>query len=79
MVKDLIRDRETKAFLTQDGGWTHDPREGREIRSFAEAMAIARDLGSQNLELYRTFLDELPSGEWGFATPIKLPSNLGER
>ncbi len=76
-MKDLIRNRQTKTFLTAEGEWTHDPRKGREIRSVTEAVTIARHLEFDTVELYHAFLDEMPSGEWDFGTRLKLPSNLG--
>ncbi len=71
---DLIRNRETKTFLTEDGGWTQDPRKGREIHSITEAIAIAKHLQLDSVELFHAFLNELPSGEWDFATPLPNPA-----
>ncbi len=77
-MKQLIRNRETKAFLTTEGEWTHDPRNGREIRSVAEAVAIAKHLESDSVELYHAFLDEMPSGEWDFGTRLDPTSQSGQ-
>ncbi len=69
-MRNLLRNQKTQAFLTPDGGWTHDPRKGREIRNVAEAIAIARQLELDRVELYHVFLDEMPSGEGDFGTSL---------
>ncbi len=74
-MKSLIRHPQTKLFLKPDGGWTCDPRQGREILCIAEAIEIAKRLEPEKVELYQAFLDELPSGLWDFGTP--LPSTAG--
>ncbi len=77
-MKELIRNRETKSFLTADGGWTYDPHKGREIRGLAEAMELVRQLKLKNVEFYTSFMDELPTGEWDFGTPLTMTGHLGQ-
>ena len=38
----LIENEETLEFLTESGGWTKDPRAGRQFKSRGDATSVAK-------------------------------------
>ncbi len=66
----LIRHRATRAFLTKDGGWTHQPRKARALTGIHEAMALRDHLKLSNIELYYCTGDQ-PDPLSDFSVPIR--------
>ena len=67
-MRKLIRSKTKRAFLTQEGSWTHDPQQAREV-DFTEVQGIARQLGLRDAELCYHF-DGPHSLENDFGIPL---------
>ena len=67
-MRKLIRSKTKQAFLSQEGSWTHDPQQAREV-DFTEAQRIAQQLGLRDAELYYHF-DGQHSSEYDFGVPL---------
>ncbi len=67
-MRKLIRSRTKRAFLTQEGSWTPDPQQAREV-DLPKALRIEQQLGLHDAELYYHF-DGHYSSEYDFGIPM---------
>jgi hypothetical protein len=67
-VQKLIRNKATLAFLTKDGGWTHEIRNAWQFTDEEEAARVKKSFKLQSVELYHCFYETQTS--WDFALPL---------
>ena len=65
-VKKLIRNKATRAFLTEDGAWTDDIEKARQFMGAEGASVATKQFNIQNVELYYSFNDP----RWDFTLPL---------
>lgn len=68
-MKKLIRNIATKAFLTENGGWTSELKLAKEFRDERSLQRACLTYHLRNCELYYLFGDTL-SEQYDFAIPL---------
>ena len=63
----LIRWKQTKAFLTKDGGWSYDITKAYIVSGYADLKEIRSKFPHIQMEIYHSFED---SHESDFVVPV---------
>jgi len=72
----LIENEETLEFLTENGGWTKDPRAGRQFKSRVDAVKIAKGeaIGRFNIVWHILSLNQFVNLDHGRGKGVAEPS-----
>ncbi len=73
-MRRLIRAKATRAFLTEDGTWTHNLAKAATFDDSALAIAAKSRFRLEDVELYYSF-DDHQRSPWDFVLGLRQPTS----
>ena len=68
----LVRHKNTRAYLGNDGAWTHDAGSARQFTDIQNVLQLQRELDLKEIEMVLQMGEE-PSKEYDISLPLDAP------